>query len=85
MFSVPIPGSNECVMCAAGQDWQAGKVSGTVYSGDEKLTQIMAKVGLAFSVCPHGLLQIPRESHSVCVRVLLWFFSGMCVFHMPIK
>ena len=43
---------------AAAEDWQAGKVSGTVYSGDEKLTQLIAKVGLVLPVCPHLLFSL---------------------------
>ena len=74
-------------MRAAGQDWQAGKVSGTVYSGDEKLTQIMAKVGLVFPIRLHALFclkanntNIKREPQCVCVCVCsVWCVCVWCV------
>lgn len=35
-------------MKSAKDDWKKGKVSGTVYSGEDKLTELMAKVKSEF-------------------------------------
>jgi len=35
-------------MCAADVNWTEGACSGTVYSGDEKITRLMAKVIVRF-------------------------------------
>ena len=36
-------------MCVASLRWSEGACSGTVYSGDEKLTKLIAKVAIVFS------------------------------------
>jgi len=42
---------NMCMMYvhAASLKWSEGACSGTVYSGDEKLTELMAKVAVVFN------------------------------------